>query len=315
MVFKKTRTIIAEVFSEFFAKRVLKLSAALAYYTIFSLPSLLLIVTWLTTFFFGPDKVQATVNKQLSGYFGTDAATQVQQAIKTATLTGSSSLALILGIILLVLGSAGVFIEIQDSINFIWHIKAKPKKGKGLLKMIIDRLLSFSMVITVGFLMLVSLILNSILDIIIMRLSSVFPETVLIYIANLVITFAVTAFLFAAIFKVLPDARIKWKDIRAGAIVTAIFFMGGKFLISYYLAHNRFTSLYGSAGSILIILLWIYFSAIILYFGAVFTRVYALHNDSHIYPNKYAVLIRQEEVQSNRPLAQTTLENTSKNVP
>jgi membrane protein len=212
-----------------------------------------------------------------------------------------------------VVGATGVFSEIQDSINLIWHLKAKPYKGKGWFRLIINRLLSFSMVITLGFLMLVSLVINGLMDVLFSHLATKFPDLQLfvVYIFNLGLTFFITAFLFAIIFKLLPDARIKWKDIRAGAITTAILFMAGRFLISYYLGqNNRITSAYGAAGSLLVILLWVYYSSMILYFGAVFTRVYAISRGCQIYPNKYAVWVEQKEVEEWNTSLQTHAEHT-----
>ena len=169
------------------------------------------------------------------------------------------------------------------------------------------------MVITLGFLMLVSLIINGIMDVLFSHLALRFPDLQIyvVYIFNLVLTFFITAFLFGIIFKLLPDARIKWKDIRAGAVTTAILFMGGRFLISYYLGHNnRITSAYGAAGSLLVVLLWVYYSSMILYFGAVFTRVYAISRGCQIYPNRYAVWVEQKVIEEPDTSLKTHAEHT-----
>lgn len=138
------------------------------------------------------------------------------------------------------------------------------------------------------------------MDLIINQLTKIIPETqvILTYVSNLILTFLITSFLFGLIFKVLPDAKIKWKAVRAGAFVTAILFMAGKFLISYYLGHSRMSSAYGAAGSVIVILLWVYYSSVILYFGAAFTRVYAIHHNMNIYPTQYAVWVEQVEVEN-----------------
>lgn len=151
------------------------------------------------------------------------------------------------------------------------------------------------------------------MDALIGRLTRVFPETqvILVYSLNLVITYLMTSFLFGLIFKVLPDARIEWKHVRAGAFATALLFMAGKFLISYYLGHSRMSSAYGAAGSIIVILLWVYYSAIILYFGAAFTRGYAICTGSHIYPSKYAVWVEQVEIQTKKDIQQTSAANST----
>lgn len=294
--------IIKQSFADFFSERVMKLSAALSYYTLFSLPGLIIIILWISDIFYGKAAVEGTVYGQIADFVGKDAALQIQETIRNATLSSDNKIATIVGFITLVIGATGVFGEIQDSINLIWRLKAKPRKG--WLKLLVNRLLSFSIIITLGFLLLVSLIINGILDAFISRLTTAFPEAqvIALYIANVALSFIITSFLFGLIFKVLPDAKIKWHNVRIGAFTTALLFMLGKFLISYYLGHNRMTTAYGAAGSVIVILLWVYYSAIILYFGAVFTRVYAIHTGSHIYPDDYAVWIKEVEVESEHSL-------------
>lgn len=295
---------IKQSFSDFFEDRILKLSAALAYYTLFSLPGLLIIVIWFGDIFTRQEAVKGTLNNQIANLIGPKAAVQVQEIIANASLSGESKFATIIGLITLIIGATTVFGEIQDSINMIWRLKPKPRKGWGWLKMIVNRLLSFSIIISLGFLLLVSLIVNSVMDIFIDRLTQALPETevVIAYVVNLVISFFITSLLFGLIFKVLPDARIEWKHVRAGAFATAILFMVGKFLIGYYLGQSKMSSAYGAAGSTIIVLVWVYYSSIILYFGAVFTRAYAMQSGSNIYPNNYAVWVQQVEVQSQESL-------------
>ncbi len=304
MPVKSIWNIIKQSVSDFIDNRVLKLSAALAYYTIFSLPGLVIIIIWITDIFYGKQAVEGTVYGQIAGLVGKDAAVQIQETIRNATLSSDGHLATIIGIATLVIGATSVFGEIQDSINLIWRLKAKPKKGKGWLKLIINRLLSFSIIISLGFLLLVSLIVNGVMDAMISKLTAMFPDTqvMLAYTFNLVFTFLITSFLFGLIFKVLPDAKIKWRHVRAGAFTTALLFMGGKFLISYYLGQSRMSSAYGAAGSIIVMLLWVYYSAMILYFGAVFTRVYAMHTGSRIYPSQFAVWVEQVEIENKEAL-------------
>ena len=292
-------SIIKQSFSDFIDNKVLKLSAALAFYTIFSLPAMLIIVISVSDIFYGRAAIEGTLYNQIAGFVGSEAAIQIQEAIRGAALSKSSYFATIVGIVTLLFGATSVFYEIQDSINYIWKLKSKPK-GTGFLKMIINRLLSFSLVISLGFLLLVSLLINGLMDMLITRLTAMFPEltVIMVYIVNVIITFGITALLFAMIFKVLPDARIKWKHVRAGAITTAILFMVGKFLIGYYLGHSKLSSTYGTAGSVIVMLLWVYYSAMILYFGAVFTHVFAVHTGSRIYPTNYAVWVQEIEVES-----------------
>jgi membrane protein len=296
--------ITKQSFSDFFDDRILKLSAALAYYTIFSLPGLLIIIIWFSDIFYGHDAVEGTVYGQIANLVGKEAALQIQQTIRSAVASGQGRFAAIVGLVTLIIGATSVFGEIQDSINQIWRLKSKPKKGMGWLKLIINRLLSFSIIISLGFLLLVSLILNSLMDLFIDRLTQTFPDiqVIVAYLFNLVLSFIITSLLFGLIFKVLPDARIKWRHVRAGAFTTALLFMVGKFLIGFYLGQSKMSSVYGAAGSMIVVLLWVYYSAIILYFGAVFTRAYAMHTGTHIYPNNYAVWVEQVEVQSQESL-------------
>ncbi|HEV7780364.1 MAG TPA: YihY/virulence factor BrkB family protein [Chitinophagaceae bacterium] len=308
--------------TDFFDGNILKLSASLAFFTIFSLPGLLIIIIWVSDIFYGRDAVEGTVYHQIEGFVGHDAALNIQETIRTASQASGSTIATIIGVIALIIGATSAFSEIQDSINRIWRLKAKPKKGFGFLKMLFNRLLSFSMIITLGFIFLVSLIINGALDLLLDRLMILYPHltVVLVYILNLVLTYIITAFIFAAIFKVLPDARIKWKHVRIGACVTAALFMLGKFVISYYLGHNRMTSAYGAAGSIIVVLLWVYYSSMILYFGAAFTHAYVIHKGSRIYPNNYAVWVQQIEVESetsirNQPETKRVIEVAVKQEP
>ena len=303
MFFRNAGKLIAHSFSEFIENKVLKLSAALAFYTLFSIPGLLIIIVWISKFFFGQEVVEATIYDQLGNFIGKNAALEIQEAIHSITSSSEGSgWATTLGLITLIFGAGGVFVEIQDSINHVWHLKAKTKKGMYFLKIVFDRLLSFSMIVVLGFLMMVSLLINGIMQLLLARLSVNAPEAMIAFIFNLVIIFIITVLLFAAIFKVLPDARIKWRHIWAGAVTTAILFMIGKFLITYYLSRSTVSSAYGAAGSFIIFVLWVYYSAVILYIGAIFTRVYAVHRGSHIYPNKYAVWVEQKEVESKQPM-------------
>jgi membrane protein len=292
-------------FSDFIDNKVFKLSAALAFYTIFSLPAMLIIVISVSDIFYGRAAIEGTLYHQISAFVGADAALQIQQTIRGAALSQSSYFATIVGIITLLFGATSVFSEIQDSINHIWRLKSKPK-GTGFVKLVVNRLLSFSLVISLGFLLLVSLLINGLMDMLITRLTVMFPEltVIVVYAVNIIITFGITALLFAMIFKVLPDARIKWSHVRAGAFTTAILFMLGKFLIGYYLGHSKLSSTYGTAGSVIVMLLWVYYSAMILYFGAVFTHVYAVHTGSRIYPTNYAVWVQEIEVESAESIQQ-----------
>lgn len=303
---KNSWSIIKQSFSDFIDNKIIKLSAALAFYTIFSLPAMLIIIISVSNIFYGREAIEGTLHHQIAGFVGTEAALQIQNTIRGAALSHRSNFATMVGVITLLIGATSVFSEIQDSINHIWKLKAKPRKGMGVLKMLFNRVLSFSIVVSLGFLLLVSLLINGAMDVLIDHLTQKFPEltVIMVYIFNVILTFGITALLFAMIFKILPDARIQWKQVRVGAFTTAALFMMGKFLIGYYLGHSRLSSTYGTAGSIIVMLLWVYYSAMILYFGAVFTHVYAVHTGSRIYPNSYAVWVREIEVESAKSIQQ-----------
>ncbi|MCD0474861.1 YihY/virulence factor BrkB family protein [Flavobacterium sp. EDS] len=290
----KSWYLLKTTFLEFNDDNAIKLSAALAYYTIFALPPLLIIIITICGVFFGEDAVAGELYGQINGLVGDSAAIQIQETIKNVQLSGSNVLATIFGVGMLLIGASGVFAEIQSSINFIWGLRAKPNKG--LKKFIQNRLMSFSMIVSVGFLMLVSLFVSTILDLMSARLKLYFPESTvyLFNVINLIIILISITLLFAIIFKALPDGIIKWKDAFIGASCTAVLFMIGKFAIGFYLGSSTTASVYGAAGSVIIILVWVYYSAIILYFGAEFTKVYAKSYGGNIYPNEYSVEIKKE---------------------
>ncbi len=292
--------ILKASFKGFVDDKVIKLSGSLAYFTVFSMGPMLIVIIFFADLFWGREAIEGTIYGQLKGFVGSDAAAQLQDIIKKASLSNKSTVTAIIGSIMLLIGATTVFAEIQDSINTIWNLKAKPKTN--WLKLVIDRILSFSVVVSLGFLLLVSLVINGIMEALSNRLLTMFPDitVILLYIFNIVLTFIVTSSLFAIIFKVLPDAKIKWKDVLMGAMVTAVLFMLGKFGISFYIGSSNVDNVYGTAGSLVVILLWVYFSSIILYFGAEFTKAYAAAYGSSIHPNQYAVWIQQIEVETGK---------------
>lgn len=294
--FKDSWNILKDTFTDFSNNRATRMSAALAYYTIFSIAPMLIVIISLCDIFYGKAAIEGSIYSHIAEFVGKDAAKQIQEIIRNASTSNDITWASIIGVISLVFAATGVFTEIQDSINQIWMIKAKPKKG--WVKLILNRLLSFSMVVSLGFILLVSLVVNSVLDVLGQQLLNFLPqvEVYIAYTINLVFTFIIISFLFGIIFKVLPDARIRWRDVMMGSFTTALLFMLGKFAIGLYLGSSKVSSSYGAAGSVIIILLWVYYSATILYFGATFTRVYARHKGRDIYPNEYAVLVKEVEL-------------------
>jgi len=293
-IFSKGWYLLKTTFNEFNDDNAIKLSASLSYYTIFALPPLMIIIITICGFFFGKDAVTGQLYGQINGLVGSDAAVQIQNAIKNVELSESNVFATVFGAIMLLIGASGVFAEIQSSINFIWGLRAKPDKG--IRKFIQNRLMSFSMIVSVGFLLIVSLLVNSVMDLLSGRLKLYFPESTvyLFYGLNILIVFLIITLLFAIIFKTLPDGNIKWKDAFIGASSTSVLFMIGKFAIGFYLGSSTVATVYGAAGSVIIILLWVYYSAIILYFGAEYTKVYAKAFGGSISPNEYSVEIQKE---------------------
>jgi len=295
--FKEIWKILVATFMGFIDDNGLKLSASLAYYTIFSIAPLLILIISLAGLVWGHDAANNKLYPQIAHYVGSQAAMQIQEILKNLQLSGKSGTAVIVGIITLLIGASSIFVEIQDSLNIIWRVKAKPKRG--WLKLVQNRFLSFSLIISLGFLMLASLLVNLILK----ALSSWIINfmhaitSVLLNVINLGATFIIISVLFAIIFKFLPDVKIKWKDVRTGAFFTAALFMVGQYGINLYIQYAAKTSAYGAAGSILVILVWIYYTAAILYIGAEFTQVYAEAIGSQIEPAEYAVSVQQTEIE------------------
>lgn len=288
---------LKEVVSNFSADKALKFSASLSYYTVFSIAPFLAIILSVSGFFFGREAVQGELYPQINQLIGHDAAVQVQEMITNIHLSGNNIFATIVSTVILIIGATGIFNEIQDSINHIWGLKSKPSRG--LFKIVLNRLISFSLIVSLGFLLVVSLLLNTVVDALSRQLMKLLPQNAVIIVdaVNNCLMFVLISFLFGIIFKVLPDARIKWKDVIVGAVTTAVLFMIGKFCIGFYLGHSNLGNVYGTAGSIIIVMVWVYYSAVILYFGAEFTKVYAKHYGGKIVPNDYAVWIRTEEVE------------------
>ena len=288
--------ILKSTFQGFSDDKVTKLSGSLAYSTIFSIGPLFIVLIYLCSIFLGREAAQGKVYIYLTDLLGNNTAMQLQNIIKDAAVSEHGHMMVTIGIIMLIIGATSIFAEIQDSINSIWRLKPKPKKG--WLKMIQNRLLSFSIIISLGFLLLVSLTVTAFIDGFSDRLERLFPgiAVVVFYIFNQVVTFVVVTLIFGVIFKVLPDAKIKWKDVFGGSVVTALLFMLGKFAISVYINKSNIGSIYGTTGSLIILLLWIYYSSIILYFGAEFTKAYAKKYGSAIHPNEYTVTTKEVEI-------------------
>ncbi|MBN1662561.1 MAG: YihY/virulence factor BrkB family protein [Deltaproteobacteria bacterium] len=287
--------LITESFNAFMEDRALTMSAALAYYTLFAMAPLLIMTIALASLFYGEDAINRKLFQEINGLVGNSAALQIQEIVRQISLQKDSVFAVILGIVTLLIGTTGVFIEIQDSMNYIWRVKAKPEKG--WKKLLMNRILSFSMVLSLGFLLIASLIMNGLVLILSDQLSRYFPDMTIVVISlvNIGLTFIIISALFSVIFKYLPDVEIGWKDVRIGAFFTVILFIVGKYFIGIYLEKVSPGSAYGAAGSIIVVLVWVYYTSAILYFGAEFTQVYSERYGGKIKPAPYAVHIIQTE--------------------
>ena len=291
-----------QVISEFIADNVLKYSASLAYYTILSLAPLLIIMLYVSGKLFGKEAIRGELYAEIKDLVGTEAALQVQTAIQNIHLSPDNLFASSIGVIVLLIGATGIFSEIQDSLNRIWGLKLTTRKV--WWKLFIDRLISFSLILSLGFVLIVSLALNALVAALSSKISQWFSasgETLLLVMDN-VISLFITTVLFGTIFKVLPDAKIKWKDVFIGALITSLLFTLGKYAIGFYLGKSNIANIYGAAGSVMILMIWVYYSAAILYLGAVFTKVYATNFGGKIYPNAYSVWIKIEEIPVNKPI-------------
>lgn len=294
-VFLSMPKLLLDTFHKFNDDNAMKLGASLSYYTLFSLPPLLIIIISLGGIFFGEEAIKGEIVKQIEGIVGESSAIFIQNTLSNIQISQQGSIAAVIGIAVLVFSASTVFAEIQSSINHIWGLRTKPNKG--IIRFIMNRLVSFSMIAGLGFILMVSLMLNSFLKIISNRLLSFLDidQLNIVFMINGSIVFLVICSLFTIIFKTLPDANIRFRDSFAGAIFTSILFMLGKTLIGFYLENTEVASFYGAAASVALLMTWVYYSAIILYFGAEFTIVYTNRFGRKIIPNDYSLLIVKNE--------------------
>lgn len=292
-------TIFKNTVSGFMTEDSMKYSASLSYYTVFSIGPILVLIIALAGIFYGTEAIEGKVFTELNGLLGNNAAKQIQEVIQNLQLSGKSNAALVISLVTLIIGATTVFGDMQNSINKIWHVLPKPKKG--WLKIIQDRLLSSSLVIGLGFLLVVTLIINGLILALTQQLLRYFPDITVVFmnLINFTISCAVVFVLFAVIFRTLPDVKIQWKTVRAGALFTTVLFVLGRSLIGIYLQNSSTQDTYGAAGSFVLILLWVYYTATILYFGAIFTREYATAKGIPIEPSEFAVHVETQEIERN----------------
>jgi membrane protein len=272
--------------------KAFRMGAALAYYSVFSMAPVLLIAIGIASLVFGEQAARGEVLAEVRDTVGPQTAAAIEEILAHSGRDGGGGWATAVGFAVLLFGASGVFVELQDALNTIW--KVMPRPGRVVWEVIRERLLSFSVILGTGFLLLVSLVLSAALEALGGALKPIdaLPGGAAIWQGlNFVLSFSIITLLFAMIYKVLPDAEIAWRDVWVGAVITALLFTGGKYLIGLYLGRSGLTSAFGAAGSVILVLSWVYYSSLILLFGAEFTRVYAKHNGSLLRPSYNAVRV------------------------
>lgn len=265
--------VFPEALKEFMEDKAPRLGAALAYYTIFSIGPLLLIAVAMAGLFLGQEAARGQVSEELGKYFGPHMAEALEQMIEAAAKPKSGRLATIIGLLTLILGASGLFGQLKDALNTIWNVETK--QAIGVRAFIKERFLSMAMVLGIGFLLLVSLVFDAAISALGPWLTRLIGGEAIVHVLSLVISFAIATALFAAIFRILPDLKISWHDVWLGAVFTSVLFVLGKWGLGFYLGKAAVGSAYGAAGSLVILLVWVYWSAQILFFGAECTQVYA----------------------------------------
>jgi membrane protein len=302
---KRTWSLLKETISEIGEDKVPRMAASLAYYTLLSLSPLLVVAVAVSGLVFGQDAARGQIAGQLSQFFGPQASDAIEAMIAHARTPSSGVLGTVVGVVVLLLGASGVFGELQDSLNTIWEVKSKPNRG--VVGLVRDRFISFTMVVGVAFMLLVSLVISAGLHALGEWFTRLGAGTEWLWEGiNFAVSLGVISLLFALVFKVVPDVKIAWRDVWTGAVVTALLFGLGKFLIGIYMGKASVASPYGAAGSLVVIVVWVYYSAHILFFGAEFTQVYARARGASVEPAANAVpLTERAREQQGIPHAST----------
>jgi membrane protein len=302
MQLRQVRALFGEAFHGWREHDASRMAAALAYYTVFSLAPILVISIAVAGLVFGQEAAEGRIVGQISGLVGTESASALEAMIAAARKPSTGILATVIGLATLIFGATGVFGELQESLNTVWGVKPKP--GRGFLRMLKSRFVSFTMVIGIGFLLLVSLVVSAAIAALGSWVSGLLPwPEALLQALNTAVSIGAVALLFAMIFRVLPDVEIRWRDVWAGALFTAVLFALGKLAIGLYLGKSSTASSYGAAGALVVILVWVYYSAQILFFGAELTRSWAYQHGSRIEPDEDALPIAKTPVSGGRPAA------------
>lgn len=290
-----TMGLLKDTFKDFSDDECPVRAAALSYYIVFSLPPLLILILLIAGAVFEPAQVQQALNEQMGSFMGPQGAEEIGTIMQEAERPGGKGLKAVLGVAAIIFGATGSFLQLQSALNRAWEVEPDPKQG-GIKNMIFKRVLSLGMILGVAFLLLVSLALSAALTAVGGMIGRLIPggSEVVAHVINFVLSFVVITGLFAAIYKVLPDARISWKDVRVGAVVTALLFTIGKFLLGLYLGRSNPGEAFGAAGSLALLLVWIYYSSMIVLFGAEFTQAWAIRHGAGIVPKEGARRMNDE---------------------
>ncbi len=290
-----------------------RMAAALSYYTVFSLPALLILLVTIAGFVWDPDEIRSAIEGQMRSLIGPDAASQVREMIgRSESDTPTSVFTKLLGVGALLFGATGAFIQLQTSLNDAWKVEPDPAQG-GVRNFIVKRVFSFGLIIFVAFLMLVSMVLTTALTAVGNMLGGGLSESIL-HVLNVIVSFAVITALFGAMFKVMPDAEIAWRDVWVGAVVTSLLFVAGKFALGFYLGNSNPGDAFGAAGSLALILIWVYYAMMILLLGAEFTEAWATERGGGITAEEGATRVIEEKkkVTDARAEAESGKEPTTK---
>lgn len=295
---RKWTLLFRDTFVRWLDREPFRNSAVISFYTIFSLPGLLVIIINLAGYFYGEEAITRRISAEIEGMIGGNTAKDIEGIIANARLHSDSLWASLVGIGTLIFGATGVFYQLQQTLNSIWEVKPEPRNK--IVKMILDRVFSFGLILAVGFLLLVSLVLSAMLTVLSDWVEIYFSETFNLFFRamDLSLSLAVITFLFAAIYKILPDATVAWRDVWIGAFVTALLFVVAKFGLGLYFGHSSPASAYGAAGTIILIMLWVSYAGLIILFGAEFTRIYADRRGAKVKPLEYAVSTHDENTEN-----------------
>ena len=287
-----------KTFSEWMKADPFRQGAIISYYAIFSIPALLVIIVGLAGYFFGREAVTGEISRQISSAIGVETAKQLEEILANTSENKNTVFATIIGIVTLIVGSTGVFVQLQKSLNLIWEVEVKAEKA--WLRLLKERLFSFGLILSIGFLLLISLLISTGLSAFSEWIKARMPDFIMVvfWLLSFIINFGVITVLFALMFKILPDVNVRWKDVWIGAMITSLLFILGKFGLGVYFGKADPASGYGAAGSVVLLMLWVNYSSMILFLGAEYTKQFTVLFGREIIPRKEAVKLGKAELES-----------------